>query len=53
MEKNLFNHITVFILPDDEIFWKHREMLSNYLSDLGSKMGFRAKANIDYLKDKI
>ena len=47
---NLLAHITLNSLPDNEIFKKHREHISNYLSELGTKTGKGATANIDTIK---
>ena len=50
---NLLAHITLNSLPDNEVFKKHREFISNYLSELGTKTGSRATANVDHIKTAL
>ena len=52
-EENLLCHIILCSLPDNEIFRKQRDFISQYLSEIGQKTGNAAKANLNYIKTRL
>ena len=52
-EENLLLHITLSALPDNEIFRKQCDFISQYLSEIGQRTGNASKANINYVKTRL